>query len=156
MDRLVQEGLTKYIGVSNFSTERLLNAQKHTQNKLVVNQVYYNLAAREPEHEGLLKYCKDNGVFLEAYRPLEKGVLPTETAPIFHNIATKYGKTPSQIAINWLISQENVVTISKSTSIHHLKENLGAIGWQMEEQDIEILRKSFPNQKANSETLPLR
>jgi diketogulonate reductase-like aldo/keto reductase len=156
MDRLVQEGLTKYIGVSNFSTKRLIDAQKYTQNKLVINQVYYNLAAREPEHEGLLEYCQNNDVLLEAYRPLEKGVLLAETVPVLHKIATKYGKTPSQIVINWLVSQKNVITISKSVSKQHLKENLGALGWQMESEDIEMLRNSFPNQKAKSDDLPLR
>lgn len=156
MGRLILEGLAKYIGVSNFRTERLIDAQKHTRNKLVVNQVYYNLIIREPEHEGLLAYCQNNDVLLEAYRPLEKGVLLAEKAPVFHRLATKYDKTPSQIAINWLVSQKNVITISKSSSIQHLEENLGAIGWQMERDYIEMLRNSFPNQTERSQTLPLR
>ena len=59
----------------------------------------------------------------------------------------KYGKTPIQICINWLTSQPNVVTLAKSRNIEHLKENLGAVGWQMSEEDIEILRKEFPNQR---------
>ncbi|MFH0749439.1 MAG: aldo/keto reductase [Candidatus Gottesmanbacteria bacterium] len=156
MDKLVQDGLVKNIGVSNFRTARLKEAQEHTQNKLVVNQVYYNLVIREPEKEGLLDYCQHNDILLEAYRPLEKGMLVTQTIPILQELVRKYGKTPAQIAINWLISQKNVITISKTSTIEHLRENLSAIGWKMEDKDIEYLRKNFPDQIEKSEMLPLR
>ncbi len=156
MDKLVEQGLVRNIGVSNFKTKRLIEAQKLTENKLVVNQVYYNLFIREPEKEGLLEYCQQNDVLLEAYRPLDKGALFAQTIPILDELAKKYDKTPAQIAINWLISQKNVITLSKTSSIEHLKENLGAVGWQMENKDIEILRKDFPNQQEKSETLPLK
>lgn len=156
MDKLVEQGLVKNIGVSNFKTKRLKEAQEYTANKLVVNQVYYNLVLREPENEGLLEYCQQNDVLLEAYRPLEKGVLFTQHVPILDKLARKYDKTPAQIAINWLISQKNVITISKTSTIEHLKENLGAIGWQMESKDIVELRKNFPNQQTKSDILPLR
>lgn len=156
MDKLVEQGLVKNIGVSNFRTERLKEAQKHTKNKLVVNQVYYNLVIREPEHEGLLNYCQQNDVLLEAYRPVEKGTLLAQPVTILSKLARKYGKTPAQIAINWLISQKNVITLSKTSTIEHLKENLGAISWQMDKEDIEKLRNDFPNQQEKSEKLPLK
>ena len=156
MDKLVKERVVRNIGVSNFKTARLKEAQKYTKNKLVVNQVYYNLVIREPEKEGLLKYCQQNDLLLEAYRPLEKGTFLVQPSPIIDKLARKYNKTPAQIAINWLISQKNVITLSKTSTIEHLKENLGAISWQMENEDIENLRKNFPNQQAKSEMLPLR
>lgn len=155
-DKLVAEGLVKNIGVSNFRTERLKEAQNVTRNKIVVNQVYYNLVIREPEHEGLLTYCQQNDVFLEAYRPLEKGVMLSQTVSILDDIAKKYGKTPAQVAINWLVSHKNVITLSKTSTIDHLKENLGAIDWQMDKEDVEKLRQDFPNQKEKAEVLPLR
>jgi len=156
MDKLVENGLVKNIGVSNFRTERLKEAQKHTKNKIVANQVYYNLIMREPEHEGLLDYCQKNDVFLEAYRPVEKGAVLKDVAPILSEMAAKYHKTPAQIAINWLISQGNVVTIAKTSNAAHLEENLGAVGWQMDKSDVERLRKEFPNTIEVPETLPLR
>ncbi|OGE67109.1 hypothetical protein A3H85_00985 [Candidatus Daviesbacteria bacterium RIFCSPLOWO2_02_FULL_40_8] len=76
--------------------------------------------------------------------------------PALEDMAKKYGKTAAQVAINWLISQKNVVTLSKSSSIEHLEENLGAIGWKLDAEDIEKLRKAFPNQQAKPENLPLR
>jgi diketogulonate reductase-like aldo/keto reductase len=156
LDKLVAEGLVKNIGVSNFKTQRLEDAQKQTANKIVVNQVYYNLSMREPEHEGLLAYCQHNDVLLEAYRPLEKGMLLSGKIAILDELAKKYKKTPSQVAINWLISQRNVVTLSKTSTIEHLEENLGAVGWQIDKEDIEDLRKNFPNQVKVPEKLPLK
>jgi diketogulonate reductase-like aldo/keto reductase len=67
----------------------------------------------------------------------------------------KYGRSPAQIAINWLVSQPNVVTLSKMRNVEHIKENLGAIGWQMDEEDIDRLRRDFPNQQDVSDTVPL-
>ena len=156
LDKLVDDGIVKNIGVSNFKTKRFKEAQLHTKNKLGVNQVYYNLIIREPEREGLLKYCQQNDVLLEAYRPVEKGALLAQSIKILDNLAEKYNKTPAQIAINWLTSQKNVISLSKTSTIKHLEENLGAIGWTMDKNDIEKLRKDFPNQQEKSESLPLK
>lgn len=69
---------------------------------------------------------------------------------LVHRQVEKYKKTPVQIAINWLISQKNVVTLVKSTNLDHLSENLGAVGWFMNAEDIEYLRANFPIQLNNS------
>ena len=93
---------------------------------------------------------------LVAYRPVEKGELLKEIPAVMKEMCNKYQKTPSQVAINWLISQDNVVTISKTRNPAHLQENLAAIGWQMEPKDVERLRKEYPGQIAVSENLPLK
>lgn len=155
-DRLVTEGMVKYIGVSDFSTPRFIEAQNHTTNKIVVNQVYYNLIIREPEHEGILRYCQENEVLFEAYRPLEKGGMLADPPTLLIEMAKKYQKTPAQIAINWLLSQNNVIALCKTSSSTHLKENLGAIGWQLAAEDIEKIRTAYPDQQEKSATLPLR
>jgi len=67
----------------------------------------------------------------------------------------KYQKTPAQIAVNWLISQKNIVTLSKMANQEHLKENLGAIGWTMVGEDIEKIRRDFPGQQGVSDRVPL-
>jgi diketogulonate reductase-like aldo/keto reductase len=153
MDELVEKGLVKNIGVCNMSINRFAQAQKHTKHKLVCNQVHYNVLYREIEKSGVLKYCQDNDVMLVAWRPVQKGSLPD--SQLIKEIANKYGKTAYQIAINWLISQKNVVTISKTSNIEHLKENLGAVGWTMDSDDIELIRREFPNQQDISDAVPL-
>ena len=90
---------------------------------------------------------------LVAWRPLQKGMLPHSS--VLDELAKKYGKTPAQIAINWLISQDNVVTICKTSSPEHLQENLRAVGWTMEPKDIEKVRAEFPDQKLLSDAVPL-
>jgi diketogulonate reductase-like aldo/keto reductase len=153
MDSLVQQGVVKNIGVCNFTANRLVEAQKYSKNKIVCNQVHYNLQYREVETRGVLDFCQKNDVLLNAWRPLQKGLLPE--SPLLEEMAKKYNKTVAQIAINWLISQDNVVTISKTSNIEHLKDNLGAIGWTMDKEDIEKIRKEFLDQKFASDAVPL-
>jgi diketogulonate reductase-like aldo/keto reductase len=155
LDFLKSEGLIRNIGVSNFSKERLIEAQKYTKNKIVVNQLHYNLKFREPQRTGLLEYCQKNDVMLVAYRPFQKGILLEDKNPLLDEICQKYNKTPAQISINWLISQENVVTLSKMRNESHLMENLDALNWQMEQKDIEKLDKLYPDQQDVSDVCPL-
>jgi diketogulonate reductase-like aldo/keto reductase len=89
-----------------------------------------------------------------AWRPVQKGALTDHGTPLLDEMGAKYNKTPAQIAINWLICQLNVVTLSKMTRRQHLNENLGALGWQMAEEDIERLRREFPDQKDVSDAVP--
>ena len=90
-----------------------------------------------------------------AWRPVQKGLILDNNIQILNEMCKKYGKTPSQIAINWLISQKNIITLSKTRNKSHLDENLGAIGWAMEQTDIERLRNEFPDQEEISDAVPL-
>lgn len=153
MDELVSEGVVKYIGVSNLTPSRFKEAQKHTKNKIVCNQVHYNLQYREAEKRGVLEHAQENDVMIVAWRPVQQGMLPKSR--LISEIAKKYQKTPVQIAINWLVSQDNVVTISKTSSPKHLKENLGALDWKMEKDDVERIRLEFPSQQTVSDSVPL-
>ncbi len=149
MDKLKSDGLIKNIGVSNFSIEKLEKAQNETKNKIVVNQVLYNLTSRFPEDSGLLQYCQKNDIMIIAYTPVHRGIYNKNQIIILDKIAKKYDKAYSQIAINWLISQNNVVTISKTRNIEHLKENLGSLKFRMSNDDIEKLRNDFPHKKTS-------
>lgn len=155
MDFLLERGLIKNIGVSNFTAERLREAQSHTKNKIVANQLHLNLIFREAERKGLLDYCQKNDIMFIAWRPVQYGILAKKGIKILDEVCEKYNKTPAQIAINWLISQPNVVTLSKMRNTEHIREDLGAIGWQMDKEDIEKLRSDFPNQEDVSNVVPL-
>jgi diketogulonate reductase-like aldo/keto reductase len=155
LDFLISEGLVKNIGVSNFSKELLDKTQNLTKNKIVYNQVHYNLEYREPETNNLLEYCTKNDILLCAYRPVGKGNLLINVPTIVQEMCGKYNKTPAQIAINWLISQLNVITLAKTSNITHLKENLGALDWAIEVADIERLREEYPNKRDISDVVHL-
>jgi len=155
MDTLVDEGLIKNIGFCNYRLSDIQEAQSHAKHKLVAAQMHYNLQIREVERKEILNYCQKNDIMLIAWRPIQEGALVNNLPKIIKDLMKKYNKTASQIAINWLISQENVVTLSKTRSIYHLKENLGALGWNMEKTDIEKLRKEYPDQQDVSDSMPL-
>jgi|JI10StandDraft_1071094.scaffolds.fasta_scaffold414951_2 diketogulonate reductase-like aldo/keto reductase len=153
MDRLVAEGMVRNIGVSNFTVNRMKVAQECTGNKIVCNQVHYSLGYREVVQRGVLEYCQQNDTLITAWGPLGKGLL--KTANVLHQMADKYDKTPYQVALNWLITQSYVVTISKTSTPEHLTENLGALGWQLLAEDWQRLADEFPHQMMVSNRVPL-
>ncbi len=146
MDFLIEKKLIKYIGVSNFSVEQMKEAQKYSKNKIIVNQIPYNLASRNKDYKGhcinveseIIPYCQENDILIMAYRPIERGFL-LKSNIILDELSKKYNKTKAQIAINWLISKKNIITIPKSISVEHLKENLDAVGWNLSKEDIRLL-----------------
>lgn len=153
MNKLKNEGLIRNIGVSNFTPQRMREAQLHSDHEIVATQVHYNLAVREPERKRVTDYCRQNDAFLIAWRPV-RGI-DAEQPAIVRELCEKYGKTPAQIAINWLVAQENVVTLAKMSRPEHLQENLGGIGWEMEKEDVERLRKEYPDQQDVSDAVAL-
>jgi diketogulonate reductase-like aldo/keto reductase len=155
-DYLKNRGLIKNIGVCNFNVERLKEAQSKTKNKIVLNQVHYNLLFREPALKGVVDYCQNNDIFIEAWRPIQQGSLAKKGIDIIDKLCDKYSKAPSQIALNWLISQKNIVTINKASNLKHLEENLGSVGWNMGEEDINFLLNDYPIQLDRSNAVQLK
>lgn len=143
MNYLASKGLIKNIGVSNFDANQIIEAQKYSQSAIVANQVHYNLFFRQPETQNILSFCQNNKIALIAWRPLKDVMSRTFELGALKKICDKYKKTPAQVAINWLISQPSVVTISTMRTPAHLMENLGALDWKMETKDIELLRKKY-------------
>lgn len=155
MEVLVDQGLIKHIAVSDFSTESLKEAQSLCKYPIVANQVHYNLIFRESEEDGLVDYCQKNDVLLMAWRPLELGKLAKTGNAQILNAADKYNVSHAAVALNWLTSQKNVVTLFKSSMPQHIDENLECLGWYMEEDDIEGMRRNYPGQINVSDAVPL-
>lgn len=156
MEELYEEGLIKNIAVSNFKVETFKRAQEFCKYPIVANQVHYNLILRGPEADGLVEFCQENDVMLVAYRPVELGKLANTGNPVMLSLSEKYpGKKHAQIAINWLISQPNVVTIFGCLDKRFIDENLGALGWMMDSEDIEYARENYGPQIEVSDSVPL-
>lgn len=141
MDELVKQGLTKFIGVSNFNVKLVKEAQKYSENPIITDQVKYNLVEREPETD-LLPFCQQNNILLTAYSPLERGAIRPGFNETLDVLAKKYSKATAQIALNYLIYHDNVIVIPKSSNKEHIKENSESCGWRLEKSDLELL-KSF-------------
>ena len=142
MNYLMKENLVRYIGVSNFSVPLLREAQKHSENKIVTNQIEYNLLKREAEHE-VIPYCQKHDIVVTAYRCLALGQLAKPGFKVLDDLAYKYEKTQAQISINWVLSHKNVSSIVKTNDIGHLKEIIDSIGWRINHNDITKLNNAF-------------
>lgn len=156
MNELVDEWYIRHIWVSNFSIKSMKEAQKYSRHPIVANQVHLNLIYREPEVSGLLRYCQENDIMVVAWRPFEYWEFSTtEAQNILNKISGKYHKTHFQIALNWLVSQKNIVTLFKSSTTKNIDENIQSIWWKLSQEDINTLKKDFPWQQSISNAVPL-
>lgn len=150
MEALVDAGMVRYVGVSNFSTRELQEAQEAmTKHPIVSNQVLYNLNARSIEGD-LLPYCQQNQITVIAYTPLDDGSLAS--SPRFRSdrrtrameqVTAQVGKTRAQVALNWCTSRPNVIAIPKSNSLTRTEENCGASGWRLSPEQVSLLDEAF-------------
>jgi aryl-alcohol dehydrogenase-like predicted oxidoreductase len=137
---------------------------------LAVNQVRYSLLSRQIESKGIVATARELGVTLLAYSPLAQGLLtgkytidspetPTgarkidprftkeglqKIAPVIsllRSFGEKYHRTPAQVALNWLICQGNVIPIAGVKTAEHVRQNAGALGWRLNEDEIQELEE---------------
>jgi diketogulonate reductase-like aldo/keto reductase len=131
MEELVHRGLIKSIGVSNFSVEDMKRAIAATKKySIAANEIHYSLMKRNPE-DYLIPYCTRNKVKIISYTPLEKGRVTKMHEVV--EMAERYGKKPSQIALNYLMKKS--LPIPKASNTTHIKELIGAAGWTLNEND---------------------
>lgn len=147
MEKLVAEGLIKYIGVSNFDIEELKEAEQALKNEqMACNQVLYHLGNRGIERR-LLPYCTEKGIAVVGYAPFGHGDFPSPQSAkgqILEEIAKRHNRTARQVALNFLTRHDNVFTIPKTTRSERVKENSEGVGWKLTENDIMVIDKAFP------------
>ena len=150
MEALVDRGLVRYVGVSNFSLGQLREAQAAmSKYPIVSNQVLYNLNRREIERD-LLPYCLMQRITIIAYTPLDDGRLaarsgfqPNWRMQALEQVANYAQKTLAQVALNWCTSRPNVIAIPKSNNLARIVENCQASGWRLSQQQIRFLDAAF-------------
>lgn len=143
LEKLVEEGKTRYIGVSNFSVDEFEQAQTSLKKyELVSNQVSYSFFDRSAERD-VLPYCRKNGRTLIAYSPLGKGRVSSDDPRLkrVDEIAAKYGRTRAQVLLNWLVNAGGVVAIPKAANPKHIEENAAAADFTMSEEDYEAISR---------------
>jgi aryl-alcohol dehydrogenase-like predicted oxidoreductase len=169
-----KQGRIKSIGVSNYSAKQMREASEMLSRRgvrLAVNQVQYSLLARQIEENGVLDTAKELGITILAYSPLAQGLLTgkykSQRPPkgfrqfdprfgdrglftiepvikLLRKVGEQYNRSPAQVALNWLI-QKDVVPIPGAKNADQVKHNAGALGWQMQPEDItELERISRP------------
>lgn len=142
MERLVEKGLVKAIGVSNFTAMMLVDILAHERTIPAVNQI--ELHPYWPQ-ERLIDLCRHKGVALTGYSPLGSSNnrnLPgqpklREDADVFA-IAKAHGKSPAQVLLRWGI-QRGTAVIPKSTTPEHIKENINIFDFELSEDEMDQL-----------------
>ena len=146
MEELVDAGKVRFIGVSNFSLAQLQHArQAMRKHPIVSNQVRFNLIDRTIA-AGLLPYCQANGVTVIAYSPLARGfqhILDCDPRGVLASVAKATARTPVQVALNWCLCLDGIVTIPKGNSVEHVLENCGASGWRLSPEHVRQLDESI-------------
>jgi len=150
--RLRDEGKILDFGVSNFDLDDMQEAAalQHGEN-LAANQVLYNLARRGIEWD-LLPWCRERGIPVMAYSPLESNAAdqaPLLGHPQLRAVADRHGATPAQVALAWLLRQEGVVVIPKAVQPAHVRANRAALDLapRLTAEDMAMLDAGFPPPK---------
>jgi diketogulonate reductase-like aldo/keto reductase len=148
MEKLVDEGMIRFIGVSNFDVEQLTEAQQSLKKyRIACNQVLYHLAYRGIELE-LLPYCAENSIAIVGYSPFGHGNFPSSHSrggKVLAEIAKRHDRTVRQVALNFLTRDPNLFTIPKAGNPDHVRDNSGAVGdLTLTDEDIAAIDKMFP------------
>jgi aryl-alcohol dehydrogenase-like predicted oxidoreductase len=168
----VEAGKVKAVGVSNYSAEQMRLAHAELAKRgipLASNQVQYSLLYRKPEVDGVLDACRELGITLIAYSPLAQGALTGKYSPetkasglrrflpsfnkkameavqpvldLVRQIGKKYAKSPSQVALRWLIENENVLPIPGAKNSKQAAENVGALSFALTPEEVEKLSQA--------------
>lgn len=171
MSDLVKQGKVKYIGLSEVNAETIRRA--HNVHPITAIQSEYSLWSREPEQE-IFDVCKELGITFVSYSPLGRGFLTgaiksradfeagdfrlnnprfTEDAikenikfvEVIDQLAKAKGATKAQIALAWILSQNDEITAIPGTrKVHRLEENLGAYHVVLSQADMELIEASIP------------
>ncbi|AIG24983.1 aldo/keto reductase [Brevibacillus laterosporus] len=132
LETLYKKGLVRSIGVSNFHIHHLEDLLSVCEVKPMLNQIEMHPYLIQKE---LRQYCEQNGIYVEAWRPLMRGNLEV---PLLQEMAERYQKTPAQIVLRWDL-QHNVLVIPKSVKKERIIENAGLFDFELTDADMALL-----------------
>ena len=132
---LVDTKKIRAAGLSNFNVKLMKKARKLFPS-LICNQVEYHPFLSQKK---VLKEVRKNKMFLTAYSPLARGLASKN--PTLRAIGKKYGKTPAQAALRWLMDQEDIVVIPKSKNKKHIRDNFEIFDFKLEPDDYEQISR---------------
>lgn len=124
-------GLTRHIGVSNFTVALIDESVKACPEPLVCDQVEYHPYLDQAK---LREACAANGLALVAYSPIAKGKIKND--PTLTRIGRDHGKSPAQICLRWLV-QQNVSAIPRTSRLERLSENIDIFDFELSGEEME-------------------
>ena len=152
LEKLVDDGKIRALGVSNFDVDDLGEAEAAlTRHPIACNQVLYHLRERGIEHR-VLPWCRKHSVAVVAYTPFGRGPLPSESSAegkTLAEIAQKHGVDVHAAILAFLMRDEGVFTIPKAASIPHVEQNAKAGDLQLDPAEIERIERIFPRPRSD-------
>lgn len=136
IDELIDEGIVRDFGVSNFTVADMEQTQKIAKHPIVANQMNYNVLYKDEVSKEFQDYCRANNIQIVAYQPVKRQeVLDNE---VIQDVAKTHNSTAAQVALAWLLAQA-ALPIPKSTNKQHIDENIAANSIDLSAQDLELL-----------------
>ena len=131
LERCVDEGLIRSIGVSNFSRPKLEELIRDARVKPAVNQIESHPLLPNTE---LVRWCQSNDIAVTAYSPLAQGGAVFADSTVV-SIADKHGVTPAQVLLRWNV-ERGVVVIPKSVTPKRIAQNAEVFGFGLDDDDM--------------------
>jgi diketogulonate reductase-like aldo/keto reductase len=130
-----RRGLTRHIGVSNFTPALIAEALALSEEPIVTNQCEYHPRL---DQSRLIAACRQKEVSFTSYCPLGRAgdIL---TAPKVTAIAKRHGKTPAQVLLRWQVQQQGVIAIPKSASRQRIAENIAIFDFALDDAEMGVL-----------------
>ena len=121
-----EKGMTRQIGVSNFTVAQMDKSREISVGKVCVNQVEYHPALNQ---KPVLDYVQEHDMCLTAYSPLGRGKNLEE--PLLKEIAETHGKSAAQVCLRWAIQQNRVAAIPKSATPKNIEANFDIFDFEL-------------------------
>ena len=175
LDELLDEGKVRYIGVSNYQNQLVEELMKYLENgEIITNQLSYSLVRRSIEKE-ILPFSKKMGIEVTAWGPLESGFLTgkynenskfekndfrnklelfqtkdnfIQAKPLFdymNVLSNKYDANPAQIALNWILNKEQIISIPGAKNVKQVESNINSTEFQLTTKEIDELSSITKN-----------
>lgn len=132
LNRARREGKTRHVGVSNFNSDLLARARAASEAPLVTNQVEYHPFL---DQSTLLRSAAENGMVLTAYSPLAHGRVPGH--PTLSQIGEERGVSAAAVALRWLLQQDRVAALPRTSDPAHCRENFSALEIELEREEMD-------------------
>jgi 2,5-diketo-D-gluconate reductase B len=129
--KMKQIGLTRHIGISNFTVALVAEAVRLASEPLVTNQIECHPYLDQSK---VIAACRRHGISITAYSPIARGRVSSDK--LLKRIGQAHGKTASQAALRWLI-QRNIVVIPRTSKVERLAENLALFDFELTPGEVE-------------------
>ncbi|MCH5194308.1 MAG: aldo/keto reductase [Oscillospiraceae bacterium] len=147
MESLVKQGIIRSWGVSNFDTDDMEELMRVPGGEnCAVDQVLYHLGSRGIEYD-LMPWLKRNNIPVMAYCPIaQAGALRASLlkSPVLNQIAERYGISIVRLLLMFVLKQENVIAIPRSSKKEHVTENSRALDFELSDEDMALINGEFP------------